>query len=360
MKSSAVTARFQLGYGSFTLAVDVDLPGSGISVLFGASGSGKTTVLRCLAGLEKPEAGFVSINGTVWQDSKNNHFLPTHKRNLGYVFQEANLFPHLTVSDNLGFGLNRIHAKAKNDSLQHIVALLGINHLLDRLPERLSGGEKQRVAIARALVLNPAILLLDEPLASLDLKRKQEVMPYLLTLQQDFAIPIVYVTHSLQEVMQLADYLIILDNGRVQAAGVLPDMLSRLDLALTHDKDASSVWQGTVTGHEAEFQLSNVTFDGITLALPVIDKPVGSQLRVLIQARDVSLALQAPNQTSILNILPATITTLADDAYGHTVVSLSCGRNALLAHITRKSSQLLGLHEGLSVFAQIKGTSLLL
>lgn len=359
MNANAIAARFQLDYGSFKLDVDLALPGSGISVLFGESGSGKTSVLRCMAGLEKPQSGFVSINGDIWQDSKNNFFLPTHKRNLGYVFQEANLFPHLTVSDNLSFGLKRIHAKPNDDSLEHVITLLGISHLLERLPERLSGGERQRVAIARALVLNPAILLLDEPLASLDFKRKQEVMPYLLTLQHAFAMPIIYVTHSLQEVMQLADYLTILENGKVQATGTLLGMLSRLDLPLTQDKDAASVWQGTVTGHDAEYQLSYVTFDNITLSLPLIDKPIGTQLRVLIKARDVSLALQAPEQTSIINILPATITRMADDAYGHTVVRLSCGRNALLGHITRKSCQLLGLREGMSVYAQIKGMSLL-
>ncbi len=360
MKSNAVTARFQLGYGRFKLNVDLNLPGSGISVLFGPSGSGKTTLLRCLAGLEHAPEGFVSINGNIWQDSKNNHFLPTYKRNLGYVFQEANLFPHLTVSDNLTFGLKRISANPDNNNLQHIATLLGIDHLLDRLPERLSGGEKQRVAIARALVLKPAILLMDEPLASLDLPRKQEVMPYLLNLQQTCAMPVVYVTHSLQEAMQLADNVVVLENGRVRAEGTFTDPLGRLDLPFKYDKDTASVWQGAVTGHEAEFQLSNVAFGGITLALPVIDKPVGSQLKVLIQARDVSLTLQAPSQTSILNILPATITALVDDAYGHTIVRMSCGRNTLLAHITCKSSKLLGLHEGMSVFAQIKGTSLLL
>ncbi len=360
MSTNAVAARFKLDYGSFKLEVDLDLPDAGISVLFGESGSGKTSLLRCMAGLEKPQTGFVSINGTVWQDSKNHLFLSAHKRNLGYVFQEANLFPHLTVSNNLGFGLKRVHPKPNDENLRDVINLLGINHLLNRLPEHLSGGERQRVAIARALVLNPAILLLDEPLASLDLKRKQEVLPYLLTLQQAFAMPIIYVTHSLQEVMQLADYLVILDKGRVQAAGKLPDMLSRLDLWLTQDKDAASVWQGTVTGHDVEYQMSTVTFDSLALSLPLIDKPIGTRLRVLIQARDVSLALQTPEQTSIINILPATITGMADDAYGHTAVRLSCGQNALLAHITRKSAQLLSLQDGMPVFAQIKGTPLLL
>ncbi len=360
MKTGAIIARFQLDYGSFKLDADLSLPGSGISVLFGDSGSGKTTLLRCMAGLERPQHGFFGINGKIWQDSDKNLFVPAHQRCLGYVFQEANLFPHLSVNGNLQFGLKRIATQQSNGTiLNEVVELLGIGNLLDRKPDRLSGGERQRVAIARALVLNPAILLMDEPLASLDLKRKQEVLPYLLKLQQEFAIPIVYVTHSRQEVMQLADYLVILENGHVQADGVLTDMLGRLDLPLAQDKDAASVWQGTISGHDNEFQLSNVEFNGVSLSLPNIDAGYGTRLRVQIHARDVSLSLEAPSQTSILNVLPATITGLADDQSGHTIVRLTCGQETLLAHITRKSSQLLGLRADLPVFAQIKGTSLL-
>ncbi len=399
MTIGAINARFYLNYGSFKLEADLSLPGSGISVLFGDSGSGKTSLLRCMAGLERPQHGFFSINGNIWQDSVKNFFLPTHQRSLGYVFQEANLFPHLSVRGNLQFGFKRIvnqfnpkqgltklapfihsrsqmvrqtnHERTQNtlrpelvegrtqDLFKPVIALLGISHLLDRMPDRLSGGERQRVAIARALVLNPAILLMDEPLASLDSKRKQEVMPYLLKLQQEFNIPIVYVTHSRQEVMQLADYLVVLENGAVQASGSLPYMLTRLDLPLAQDKEAASVWQGKLTGYDKEFQLANVEFNGVSLSLPNIDATDGTQLRVQIHARDVSLTLVAPSQTSILNVLPATITGLADDHSGHTIVRLACGQETLLAHITRKSSQLLGLQQGKSVFAQIKGTSLL-
>ena len=355
----SITARFQLDYDAFQLAVDLYLPGSGVTVLFGHSGSGKTTLLRCIAGLQRAPLGFLEINGSIWQDSERGLFLPTHKRALGYVFQEANLFPHLTVAGNLQFGLKRL-AQAQNAAeLSHIVELLGIDHLLARMPDRLSGGERQRVAIARALALNPQILLMDEPLASLDAKRKQEILPFLSRLHSELDIPVLYVTHAQQEVAQLADTLVIMADGKVQASGPLSDMQSRLDVPLAQDRDAATVWQATVVEHEAEYYLTRVAFAGGALSLPAIDAAVGTPLRVQIYARDVSIAVQAPAATSILNVLPATITGLADDHGGRSVVRLQVGKQALLAHITRKSSLLLGLHTGMEVYAQIKGTSIL-
>ncbi|MBK8815107.1 MAG: molybdenum ABC transporter ATP-binding protein [Methylococcaceae bacterium] len=360
MKTSAITARFQLKYGDFRFDVDLQLPGSGVTVLLGSSGCGKTTLLRCMAGLEQPPQGKFSINGNVWQDSEKNLFIPTYQRNLGYVFQDANLFPHLTVLDNLSFGLKRIKkVQTNHDKFTVVTELLGINHLLDRMPERLSGGEKQRVAIARALMLNPAILLMDEPLASLDSKRKQEVMPYLLKLQQEFNIPIIYVTHSQEEAAQLADTLVLMKNGHVQASGKVSDTLGRIDLPLSKEKDAAVVWQAVITRHEPEYRLTNVESKGGNLSLPMTDMPLGTKLRVQIHARDVSITLQAPSQTSILNVLPATITGITDDQDGQTVVQLQAGQLTLLSHVTRKSTQLLALKPGLPVFVQIKGTSLL-
>ncbi len=233
-----ITARFKLCYGEFELSVNLRLPNSGITVLYGHSGSGKTTLLRCIAGLQQAQEGYLEINGSVWQDSDMGVFLPTHKRPLGYVFQEANLFSHLTVRENLNFGLKRIKTNFDSIKFEHIVNLLGIEHLMNRMPERLSGGEKQRVAIARALVLNPEILLMDEPLASLDSKRKQEILPFLSRLNQELNIPVLYVTHSQQEVAQLADYLVIMAEGKVQAAGSLSETLSRLDLPLSQEREA--------------------------------------------------------------------------------------------------------------------------
>ena len=358
--TQSIIARFQLDYGAFQLAVDLSLPGSGVTVLFGHSGSGKTTLLRCIAGLQRAPQGFLEINGNCWQDSEHDVFLPTHKRALGYVFQEANLFPHLTVVGNLQFGLKRIaKQQSSTDDFQHILELLGIDHLLKRKPDRLSGGERQRVAIARALVLNPDVLLMDEPLAALDFKRKQEILPFLGRLHQELSIPVLYVTHSQQEVAQLADTLVILAEGRALASGSLSETLSRLDVPLAQDRNAATVWPVTIVEHETGYHLTRVAFAGGTLSLPMVDAAIGTPLRVQIYARDVSIALEVPTATSILNVLPATITGLADDNGGQSVVRLQVGNQALLAHITRKSALLLGLQTGIAVYVQIKGTSIL-
>lgn len=354
----SISARFKLQYPGFTLDVALNFPNSGISVLFGDSGSGKTTLLRCIAGLQQAPQAYLEINGQVWQDSEKSVFLPTHKRSLGYVFQEANLFPHLTVAKNLQYGLKRSGKGAKVD-LEHILDLLGIQHLMARMPDGLSGGERQRVAIARALVLNPAILLMDEPLAALDHKRKQDILPYLTRLHRELRIPVLYVTHSRQEVAQLADYLVIMAEGKVLAAGNLADTLSRLDLSLTQDRDAATVWQVTVAGHEPTYHLTRTDFKGGSISLPCFKAEIGDMVRIQIFARDVSITLQAPVATSILNILPATITGIVAGEEGYSIIQLQVGSQPLLAHITRKSAILLGLQFGMSVYVQIKGTSIL-
>lgn len=353
-----IQARFHIDYPQFKLHADLRLPASGVSVLFGHSGSGKTTLLRCIAGLQQASEGFLAIAGEIWQDSDQGLFLPTHQRSLGYVFQEANLFPHLTVLQNLQYGLKRLGKPSKADDLSHVLEVLGIEALLPRLPDRLSGGERQRVAIARSLVLNPKLLLMDEPLAALDHKRKQEILPYLSKLQREFDIPIVYVTHSQQEVAQLADYLVVLDNGQVLAAGPLAETLSNLDSPLVQDRDAAVVWPVTLLEHEADYRLSRVGFDGGAISLPQLDAAVGTPLRLQIQARDVSITLHQPHATSILNVLPATISGLIDDPAGQYVVRLQVGRLSLLSHITRKSATMLGIQTGMQVFAQIKGSSI--
>jgi len=352
-------AQFKLDYGAFQLDVDLLLPGSGISVLFGHSGSGKTTLLRCIAGLQHVPHGYLEINGKVWQDSKNQLFLPTHKRALGYVFQEANLFPHLSVMGNLCYGLKRIGQNSNTEHFKQIIELLGIEHLMLRIPERLSGGERQRVAIARALVLNPEILLMDEPLASLDAKRKQEILPFLTRLHNELKIPVLYVTHSQQEVAQLADYLVLLADGKVQAAGLLAETLSRLDLPQAQDRQAASVWQVSVVEHEVDYHLTHVAFAGGELSLPALDAEPGTALRIQIYARDVSITLEVATATSILNVLAATIAEIVDDEHGQTLVRLQVGSQSLLAHITRKSAQLLKLQIGMAVYVQIKGMSIL-
>lgn len=354
-----IIARFQLDYGGFQLSIDLSLPGSGISVLFGHSGSGKTSLLRCIAGLQQASSGFLKINGQVWQDSEQGIFLPTYQRPLGYVFQEANLFPHLNVVDNLRFGLKRIGKGFVQAEQQSILDLLDITHLLLRRPEHLSGGERQRVAIARALVLKPQILLMDEPLASLDFKRKQEILPFLSLLHRELNIPVIYVTHSHQEVAQLADHLVMLSEGRVLASGPLAETLGRLDVALANEREAATVWEVEVIEHETDYQLTRVAFEDVSLSLQALPFEIGTALRIQILARDVSIALQASSATSILNIMPATVTGLVDNQAGQVVVQLRVCSQPLLAHITRKSAVILGLQVGMSVFAQIKGSSIL-
>lgn len=353
-------ARFRLAYENFVLDVDLQLPSTGVTVLFGPSGSGKTTLLRCIAGLEKAPIGYFEIKGQCWQDSSKNHFKPTYQRNLGYVFQEANLFPHLSVMGNLQFGVKRQTFSTVNSSnFQEIIDLLGIEHLLNRKPDRLSGGEKQRVVIARALLLKPDLLLMDEPLAALDQQRKQEILPFLIRLHQHLSIPVIYVTHSQTEVAQLADTLVVMQAGKVVANGNLTDTFNRIDLSFAQDKGASSVWQGTLSCHETKYHLSCVAINDNTLSLPLITAPIGTNLRIQIYARDVSITLAAPAATSILNILPAVVKEIKDDNKGQCTVFLQVGQQTLLAHITQKSAQLLNLRPELAVYVQIKGTSLL-
>lgn len=357
-----IEARFQVAYSGFVLDVDLQLPGRGVSVLLGSSGSGKTTLLRCIAGLERAAHGYLQINGELWQDSRSGHFLPTHQRGLGYVFQEASLFEHLSVRGNLEFGLKRIAAKSRRIELEQAVALLGIEHLLERRPARLSGGERQRVGIARALLTSPSLLLMDEPLAALDLKRKQEILPYLERLHAELDIPLLYVSHSPDEVARLADHLVLLEEGKVLASGPISSMLTRLDLPMALGEDAGALIEGLVSGYNATYQLLSLQFPHSNLWVQVAHAPValGQTVRFKVQARDVSLTLERPTHSSIVNVLPVTVSAVVPaENNAHVLVSLDMQRSALLARITRYSHDQLGLHPGQQVWAQIKSVALL-
>lgn len=249
---SGIQARFRLDYADFSLDVDLQLPGRGVTALFGHSGSGKTTLLRCVAGLERSDQGELTVNGERWQNSAQNLFVPPHRRPIGYVFQEANLFTHLSVRRNLEFGMRRVPAPQRRVALEQAVELLGIDHLLERMPDRLSGGERQRVGIARALLTSPRLLLMDEPLAALDLKRKSEILPYLERLHDELDIPVLYVSHSPDEVARLADHVVLLEQGRAIAQGELRETLARLDLPTAFSDDAGVVIEGEIAGHDAE------------------------------------------------------------------------------------------------------------
>lgn len=357
--TASLLARFRIDRGDFSVDVDLELPGRGISALFGRSGSGKTTCLRAIAGLERAPGGYVALGDEVWQDDARSLFVPVHQRALGYVFQEASLFPHLSVRGNLEFGLQRVPQKERRFELGPVTQLLGIGALLDRRPDRLSGGERQRVAIARALLASPRLLLMDEPLAALDVRLKQEILPYLERMHDELSIPIVYVSHAPDEVARLADHLVLLDAGRVVASGPLTDTLARADLPPAFADDAGVVWDTVLAGQEPD-ALSRLAFAGGELYVGQRDAPIGTRLRCRIHARDVSLALARPPATSIVNLLPAVVTAAVDmETPGHVLVQLRVGPSALLARITARSRRELGIAPGRQVWVQIKGVALL-
>jgi molybdenum ABC transporter, ATP-binding protein len=351
-----IRARFELAFPGFALDVDLDLPGRGVVALFGHSGSGKTTLLRAIAGLEKVPGGFLEVNGAVWQDATT--FLPVHKRPLGFVFQEASLFPHLSVRANLAYGMRRVPAARRKVSLAHAVELLGIGPLLDRMPGHLSGGERQRVAIARALAVSPAILLMDEPLAALDLARKQEILPYLERLHEELEIPLVYVSHAPDEVARLADTLVAMERGRVVAQGPLSETLARLDLPIRLGEDAGVVLEGEIAELDADWHLARVAFPGGGLWVRDSGLAVGRHVRVRVLARDISIALTPLADNSILNVIPATVEQLADETHpALALVKLDAGGAPLVARITRRSAAKLQLQPGMKVWAQIKAVA---
>lgn len=352
-----IIVRFQVNWPGFMLDADITIPGHGVTALFGHSGSGKTTLLRCIAGLERTPQGFLSVNGEIWQDQKC--WTPTHKRSLGYVFQEHSLFPHLSVMDNLRYGLKRISG-SQRVSLNHAIELLDIGHLLERKPERLSGGERQRVGIARALAASPRILLMDEPLAALDLKRKQEILPYLEHLHDELNIPVLYVSHSPDEVARLADHLVVLDNGQVLANGSITEILTRLDLPIRLGEDVGVVIDAVIGAIDEHWHLARVDFPGGNLWTRDRGLPVGRKVRVRVLARDVSLAREHPGQSSIQNVLPGQIDAIADDDHpGLALVRVRFGDSVLVARLTKRAAAELNVTLGQALWVQIKSVALM-
>ncbi|WPL12647.1 MULTISPECIES: molybdenum ABC transporter ATP-binding protein [Thiorhodovibrio] len=366
-----IEARFRVNWPGFTMELDERLPARGVTALFGHSGSGKTTLLRCIAGLERAAEGELRFNGQVWQDART--WVPTHQRPIGYVFQEASLFPHLSVLGNLRYGQKRSHARERAQNAQnagdarsaafcldHAIELLGIGHLLDRRPAALSGGERQRVGMARALAVNPRLLLMDEPLAALDLKRKQEILPYLERLHDDLEIPVLYVSHSPDEVARLADHLVVMDAGRVLASGPLNDTLARLDLPIRLGEDAGVVLDGQVAERDERWHLLRVACCQTSLWVRDTGAAVGDHARIRILARDVSITHTPQPETSILNTLPARVISLGDDAHpALALVKLDLSGSPLLARVTQRSAEQLGLKPAMDVWIQIKAVALL-
>ena len=352
----ALGIRLDLRRGAFTLVVDLTLPGRGVTGLFGRSGSGKTSLLRALSGLESAR-GHIHINGACWLNSDAGIDLPTHLRRVGYVFQDAALFTHRDVRGNLVYGLQRTSSSKQRIAYDQVIDWLDLAPLLTRRVQQLSGGEAQRVAIGRALLTSPELLLLDEPLAALDHTAKQAILPYLERLHRELAMPVIYVSHALDEVTRLADHLVLLDTGHVRASGPVAELLTRPDLPLSQADTAAAILDARVSATEDAFGLTYLDTTAGRIALATTGFAVGTPLRLRIAARDVALAVQAPQGTSILNCLPARVTAIVEHGPAQVMVHLDAGGTPLLARITRKSCAVLGLAEGVPVHALIKSVA---
>jgi molybdate transport system ATP-binding protein len=330
-----------------------------IVALFGRSGSGKTTLVNAIAGLLRPQQGRIAIDGRVLFDSRRGIDLAPESRRVGYVFQEGLLFPHLSVRANLLYGERLTHAAERFVDRARVVSLLGLESLMDRRPATLSGGEKQRVAIGRALLASPRMLLMDEPLASLDAPRKSEILAYVELLRDELKLPIVYVSHALEEVTRLADHLVVLADGHVLAEGPAATVMSRTDLRPHLGRfEAGAVVETRVKGHDERYGLTTLAFEGGELIVPNVDALPGEPVRARIRARDVSLALARPEGISVQNILAATVRTISDE-YGAIIdVELQLGATLLVARVTRKAVDELRLVPGQPVFALIKAVSI--
>ncbi len=354
---SRLSAQCRVAFPGFALDVDLDVPLSGITAVFGASGSGKSTLLRAVAGLETQSRGHVRIDDVVWQDDAKGVFLPPHRRGVGYVFQDSRLFPHLTVERNLRYGFKRHAPETRYVDIDRVIEVMDMLPLLHRRPASLSGGEIQRVAIARAVLANPRLLLMDEPLASLDARRKHGILPFIERLRDDLGIPVVYVSHAMEEIIRLADTLVLLSEGKVAATGGVEELTGRLDLhPLTGRHEAGAVI-AAVTGERDEmFDLTELRFGDNRLLVAGLDVPVGQPLRARIRARDVALSLEKPEGTSILNLFAGTVVEIREDKGPQVDVLLDIGV-PLIARITRKSCSDLDLAPGKPIHAMVKAVA---
>jgi molybdate transport system ATP-binding protein len=355
--SSLIELSYGLNWDQFSLAADLSIPARGITGIFGESGSGKTSLLRCIAGLEKSATAKLAVNGQLWQDSSISLSRPVHERQIAYVFQDAHLFSHLNVRKNLEYGLRRNKQQGNGHSLEQITELLGLASLLERAPDKLSGGEAQRVAIARALLSSPELVLMDEPLAGLDRARKEEILPFLDRLHTELDIPMLYVSHSIEEICRLCDHLVVMERGQILANDELQSVLVRMDLPILTGEAACTVIQAEVESHDPEYDLSTVSFSGGQLLIPGDCGTRGETVRLRIQASDISLCRETPQNTTILNILPVIVDEIQPEQGPYMLLRLRAGEDRLLAKITRRSCEDLALHPGDSLLAQIKSVA---
>jgi molybdate transport system ATP-binding protein len=329
-----------------------------MTALFGRSGAGKTSLVNMIAGLASPDRGRIEIDGQVLYDSAAGIDVPVHARRIGYVFQEGRLFPHYSVRRNLLYGFERVPASERYVELDHVVELLGLESLLERRPGDLSGGEKQRVAIGRALLASPRILLLDEPLASLDASRKDEVLRYIELMRDDVRIPMIYVSHSVEEVVRLAQHVVLLSAGTVAASGSVREVMGQPDVASARFFEGGAVIEGKIVHQDLAYDLATVTFDGGTFVVPNVDALIGEPVRLRVRARDVSIALTRPADISVQNILLGTVSEIGPAAGAVVVVSIAVGALRLRSRITRRAVEHLALRPGLEVYALVKAVSL--
>ncbi|BFM17775.1 molybdenum ABC transporter ATP-binding protein [Maricurvus nonylphenolicus] len=349
----------QLTRGDFQLKVNCSLPASGITAIFGRSGCGKTSLLRAIAGLESGVTGTISFDQQHWLQPELN--VPTHQRGIGYVFQEPGLFPHLSVKQNLEYGLKRATDRQQVFEFDQVVNWLGIESWLDKRPQSLSGGQRQRVAIGRALLSQPQLLLMDEPLSALDASSKREILPYLERLHSELNIPILYVSHSTDEVARLADHLLLMHQGEVVAQDTINSMLTRLDLPLAHSENAEAIIEATVSGVDGEYGLMQLAGSGGELSVACQSVDIGRQVRLRLLARDISVTLKRQTDSSILNVLPVEIDAIqqSDSTATQLLLRLRWGKDIVLARVTRKSVDALGLSVGQQIYAQVKSVAVL-
>lgn len=343
--------------GAFTLDVSLQTGERGITALFGPSGSGKTSIINAIAGLTSPDEGHIRVDDVTFFDHARRVDLPAEKRRVGYVFQEARLFPHMTVRDNLLYGHRRVRGDRPIAPVP-VIELLGLGHLLDRRPRNLSGGEKQRVALGRALLAQPRVLLLDEPLAALDSARKAEILPYIERLRDEMRIPMVLVSHAMEEVVRLASSVALVAGGRFQAFGPVRDVLGRLDTAAAAGfRHAGAVIEAHIDSHDDADGLTRVRFDSGQLLIPRLLRPLGSPVRLHIHARDVIVALSPPTGISVQNVLSGTVVEVAQNAETSVDLRIAVGSSSVTARVTRRAFHQLNLVPGTLVYALVKGVS---
>lgn len=351
-----IKASYQKRMGNFELDAEFEIPHHGITILFGPSGSGKSTLLNCIAGLEQAHQSYCSINGQIFDHSSRNIHLPCRQRRIGYVFQDSRLFPHMTVLKNLQYADSRSSRKHSQLSIEKITEKFSLGTLLQQYPHQLSGGQKQRVALARALLSNPQLLILDEPLSALDQAAKQELLPYLESIHREHTIPVIYVSHDLREVLQLGDYMLVMNQGAVVDHGNLVDLCVSQPL-LTQAEGASFILQGSVMSTDGKHFISTVQCKDHQLIISGKLLTAGQQVRILVHAKDVSISLSHANDSSILNIIPATINKVHTPKNGKQLVECLTGSTRMLAMLSIRSVENLKLSQGVEVFVQIKATA---